>query len=103
VTCTEAIDMLRTWKEAYYCVRLKIEQSGREQRWEFDKKKLFGEADYIASVAKDMFDIAKVPCLHSRLSINHCLQNTECFKKSFAPFKAYVHLFRGHAQCFELS
>ncbi|PNF33091.1 Dynein heavy chain 10, axonemal [Cryptotermes secundus] len=61
-TCTEAIEMLHTWKEAYYYIRLKIEQSGKEQRWEFDKKKLFGEADYIASVAKDIFDVAKVIC-----------------------------------------
>jgi dynein heavy chain len=56
--------VLHTWKEAYYCIRLKIEQSGKEHRWEFDKRKLFGEADYIASVAKDMFDIAKVTRLN---------------------------------------
>jgi dynein heavy chain len=62
--------MLRTWKEAYYCTRLKIEQSGREGRWEFDKKKLFGEADYIASVAKDLFDIAKVSVTCIRKSGN---------------------------------
>jgi dynein heavy chain len=58
--CTDTIKMVHTWKEAYYCVRLKIEQSGKEERWEFDKKRLFGEADYIASVAKDVLDIAKV-------------------------------------------
>jgi dynein heavy chain len=73
ITCTEAIKMLNTWKEAYYCIRLKIEQSGKEQRWEFDKKKLFGEADYIASVAKDIFDIAKVSRLHSCRLIRHCI------------------------------
>jgi hypothetical protein len=39
---------------------MRIEQSGMEQRWEFDKRKLFSEADYIASVAQDMFHIAKV-------------------------------------------
>jgi hypothetical protein len=25
--------------------------------------------------------------------------NTECYKKSFTTLKAYIHLFRGHAQC----
>jgi dynein heavy chain len=58
--CTEAIKMLNTWKEAYYNTRLKIEQSGKGEWWEFDKKKLFKESDYIAAVAKDLFDITKV-------------------------------------------
>jgi dynein heavy chain len=58
--CTEAIKMLHTWKEAYYNTRLKIEKCGKGQRWEFDKKKLFKESDYIAAVAKDLFVIAKV-------------------------------------------
>jgi hypothetical protein len=29
--------------------------------------------------------------------------NTGCFKKSFKTLKAYINLFRGHVQCFELS
>jgi dynein heavy chain len=58
--CTEAIKMLHTWKEAYYDTRLKIEQSGKEQKWEFDENKLFKETDYIAAVARDLFDMAKV-------------------------------------------
>jgi dynein heavy chain len=52
--------MLNTWNEAYYGTRLKIEQSGKGHRWEFDKNKLFKESDYIAAVAKDLLDIAKV-------------------------------------------
>jgi hypothetical protein len=31
------------------------------------------------------------------------LLNTWCFKKSFTILKAYINVFRGHAQCFELS
>jgi hypothetical protein len=27
--------------------------------------------------------------------------NAECFKNSFTTLKAYIHLFRGHTQCFE--
>jgi hypothetical protein len=30
-------------------------------------------------------------------------KNTVCFKKSFTNLKAYINLFRGYAQCFELS
>jgi hypothetical protein len=30
-------------------------------------------------------------------------QNTDCFKKSFTTLKAYINLFRGNVQCFELS
>lgn len=58
--CTEAIKMLRTWKAAYYDTRLKIEKSGKEQEWEFDKNKLFKETDYIAALASDLFDMAQV-------------------------------------------
>jgi dynein heavy chain len=58
--CTEAITMLRTWKEAYCYTRLEIEKSGKEQKWEFDKNKLFKEMDYIAAVASDLFDMAQV-------------------------------------------
>ena len=52
--------MLETWKKAYYATRLKIEESGKEQRWEFDKKKLFGKTDYIADIASELYNIAKV-------------------------------------------
>jgi hypothetical protein len=29
--------------------------------------------------------------------------NAGCFKKSFTTLRAYINLFRGHVQCFELS
>jgi hypothetical protein len=34
--------------------------SGKEQKWEFDKNKLFKETDYIAAVASDLFDMTQV-------------------------------------------
>lgn len=49
-----------TWKQAYLDVRKKIEQSGRDARWEFDRKKLFERSDYIAQVCSDIHDIAQV-------------------------------------------
>jgi hypothetical protein len=32
-----------------------------------------------------------------------CTGNAGCFKKSFTSLNAYINLFRGHVQCFELS
>jgi hypothetical protein len=29
--------------------------------------------------------------------------NTGCFEKSFTNLKEYINLFRGHAECFEMS
>jgi hypothetical protein len=29
--------------------------------------------------------------------------NAGCFKKSFTTLRAYINLFRGHVQCFQLS
>jgi len=70
--CTEAIKMLRTWKDAYCDTRLKIEKSGKEQKWEFDKNKLFKKTDYIAAVASDLFDMAQVyELLNSRVTTHY--------------------------------
>ena len=52
--------MLDTWKQAYLDVRKKIEQSGRDVRWEFDRKKLFERSDYISQVCSDIHDVAQV-------------------------------------------
>jgi dynein heavy chain len=71
--CTEAIKMLRTWKDAYYDTRLKIEKSGKEQKWEFDKNKLFKETDYIAAVASDLFDMAQVYTLLNCRATTHSI------------------------------
>lgn len=59
----ESVDarlMLERWKTVYMEVREKIEITGKAARWEFDKKKLFGATDYIASVCKDIFEIVNV-------------------------------------------
>jgi hypothetical protein len=36
-------------------------------------------------------------------SFRYDFPDIQCFKKSFTTLKAYVNLFRGHLQCFELS
>lgn len=58
----EAKKMLTTWKDSYFDVRAKIEASGRDQRWEFDRKKLFDRTDYMASICQNLCDVAQVSC-----------------------------------------
>jgi dynein heavy chain len=55
-----AKEMLEIWKSSYMETRQKIEDSGKGQRWEFDKKKLFSESDYMATVCKDLYDVATI-------------------------------------------
>ena len=57
---SEAYQMLDTWKQSYLEMRKKIEQSGRDARWEFDRKKLFERSDHISNVCKDIYKIAQV-------------------------------------------
>ncbi len=43
----EAKEVLERWKEIYFEIREKIEQSESDDRWEFDKKRLFDQTDCI--------------------------------------------------------
>ncbi|CAH2003821.1 unnamed protein product, partial [Acanthoscelides obtectus] len=56
----QAKEMLETWKSCYMETRQKIEDSGKGQRWEFDKKKLFAASDYMALVCNDLHSVATV-------------------------------------------
>ena len=57
---SEAKKCLDMWKQSYLDVRKKIEQSGRDTRWEFDRKKLFERSTYISQVCSDVHDVAQV-------------------------------------------
>uniref|UniRef100_A0ABI7Z6S1 Dynein axonemal heavy chain 10 n=2 Tax=Felis catus TaxID=9685 RepID=A0ABI7Z6S1_FELCA len=57
---SEARNTLHTWKKAYFDTRAKIEASGREARWEFDRKRLFERTDYMAAICQDLCDILQV-------------------------------------------
>jgi dynein heavy chain len=63
-TAVEARQTMDTWKQAYLDVRKKIELSGRDARWEFDRKKLFERSDYIAQVCSDVHDVAQVSLIY---------------------------------------
>lgn len=59
----DAKQVLDKWKSSYFQVRADIEESGRNQRWEFDRKRLFERADYMASVCQDYHSVLQV-CIH---------------------------------------
>nr|KAJ3423035.1 Dynein heavy chain 10, axonemal [Polyrhizophydium stewartii] len=56
----DAKSLLESWSSTYFQVRERIEQSGRDQRWEFDRKKLFEQTNYMALRCADLYEIAEV-------------------------------------------
>ncbi|TPX54389.1 hypothetical protein PhCBS80983_g05954 [Powellomyces hirtus] len=56
----DAKELLECWRRTYFAVRERIEQSGRDQRWEFDRKRLFEQTDYMALRCADLYKIAEV-------------------------------------------
>ena len=77
----EARNTLNMWKKAYFDTRAKIEASGREARWEFDRKRLFERTDYMATICQDLYDILQV----GRLGLQ-CTQKRSDL--GFAPWNA---------------
>ncbi|KAI9351727.1 dynein heavy chain, N-terminal region 1-domain-containing protein [Zopfochytrium polystomum] len=59
-TIVAARDLLEAWSKTYFEVRERIEQSGRDQRWEFDRKKLFEQTNYMGQRCSDLYEIAEV-------------------------------------------
>ena len=57
---SEAKQSLTIWKDSYFEVRAKIEASGRDARWEFDRKRLFERTDYMAKICEDLYEVAQV-------------------------------------------
>jgi dynein heavy chain len=62
VKTSEAKRTLNQWKETYFETRAKIEASGRDARWEFDRKRLFERTDYMATICEDIHEVAQVSC-----------------------------------------
>ena len=58
--CSEARKMLLQWKDSYFKTRAKIEASGRDSRWEFDRRKLFDKTDHQALICQELIKIAVV-------------------------------------------
>ena len=62
--------MLESWKRCYQEVRDKIEHSGRDARWEFDRKRLFDRSDHIAQVCRDIHNIAQVSTIYTYTTLS---------------------------------
>lgn len=80
---SEAKQTLIQWKETYFDTRAKIEASGRDARWEFDRKRLFERTDYMATICEDIYEVAQVRCIASRFCEVYAEHRT---KEYFQPF-----------------
>ncbi|PKU30569.1 hypothetical protein llap_19128 [Limosa lapponica baueri] len=56
----DAKSTLEQWRKCYFAVRAQIEASGREEHWEFDRKRLFEKTDYMTSICQDLYDMLQV-------------------------------------------
>ena len=65
---TAARIMLTTWKQCYLDTRARIEASGRDSRWEFDRKRLFERTDYMAGICQNLCDVAQVSAIVPQLT-----------------------------------
>ena len=59
-TISEAINVLNMWYDTYLKVRQKIEDSGTDHRWEFDRKRLFEHTKHMAKICEDLKEVAVV-------------------------------------------
>jgi dynein heavy chain, axonemal len=53
----EAKTVLDAWYSSYMDVRQKIEESGTDHRWQFDRKRLFEQTNYMAKVCSDLGEV----------------------------------------------
>lgn len=53
----EAKDVLTHWSENYFKMRKRIEDSGSDHRWEFDRKALFSKTDYMSDICANILEI----------------------------------------------
>ena len=56
-SCKAALDK---WESGYMSTREKIEESGTDHRWEFDRMKLFKKTKYMSKICTDLAEILKV-------------------------------------------
>ena len=54
------VQLLESWHSTYMEVRARIEDSGTDHRWEFDRKRLFEQTNYMARVCGELLEVAVV-------------------------------------------
>jgi dynein heavy chain len=52
-------DVLDSWYRTYMSVREQIEGSDSKDRWDFDKKKLFEQTNYMSKICENLFEVAQ--------------------------------------------
>ena len=84
---SDAKQSLTVWKVSYFEVRAKIESSGRDARWEFDRKRLFEKTDYMAKICEDLYEVAQVILMlqlnapfATQCCVNKNIINSETFR-----------------------
>lgn len=97
---SEAKQSLTIWKDSYFEVRAKIEASGRDARWEFDRKRLFERTDYMAKICEDLYEVAQV--------INRVIYAASTFQKYVIYSRSNeiyfaLEIFKTFANCFILA
>ena len=60
ITVEQCIKILETWRKSFLKVRLDIEESRKEERWEFEINDLFADTDHITVICKDLLIICKI-------------------------------------------
>eukprot|EP00899_Mesostigma_viride_P018540 jgi/Mesvir1/26688/Mv20468-RA.1 len=60
VLIDEAKNVLESWSEVYLQIRERIENSGRDARWEFDRKRLFERTSYMAAICGGLRQMVEV-------------------------------------------
>ena len=58
-TIQKGKDVLDIWYTAYMSVRTKIEESGTDRRWEFNRNKLFDHTQYMSKICENLLDVAE--------------------------------------------
>ncbi|KAF1336483.1 Dynein heavy chain, partial [Globisporangium splendens] len=59
--CIKKAEMvLELWHSTYMKVRERIEASGTDHRWEFDRKRLFEQTNYTAKICENLQEVATV-------------------------------------------
>jgi len=51
--------VLDCWYSSYMSVRAKIEESGTDRRWEFNRNKLFDQTQYMSKICENLLDVAE--------------------------------------------
>jgi len=59
-TVNNCVRILEMWKKCFFKVRMDIEESRKEARWEFEINDLFADTDHINSTCKDIIIICQI-------------------------------------------